>query len=77
MLLLSTFSFSAPLQKLTSFQAVRSAANLPLVGPLLAPLVTPPVSVQAVARAAVNSALAKQAPRKTVLEVDDILACEP
>ena len=70
------FFSSRPLQKLTTFKLVRSLGDIPLFGPLFAPLVLPPVSVHAVAVAAVNAALAKNAPRKTVIEVDDILELE-
>jgi multisubunit Na+/H+ antiporter MnhG subunit len=66
-----------PLQKLTSISLVRSMTQLPFLGPLLAPLFTPPVSVHAVAKAAVDAALAKGEPPKTVIEVDDLLAMEP
>lgn len=69
-------SCSRPLQLFTNIGLVRSLSNLPFVGPVLAPVLLPPVSVQAVAEAAVDAALARPKPEKSVIEVDDILKHE-
>lgn len=68
--------FSRPLQLVTNIGFVRSLSNLPVLGPVLAPVLLPPVSVQAVAKAAVDAALARPKPEKSVIEVDDILRAE-
>lgn len=59
-----------PLQKVSNLGVCRSLTTVPLVGPLLALPLTPPSSVEAVARAAVDAALAITIQK--VIDVDEL-----